>query len=277
MVSRLVFVAEVTTFATVSAIINEGDGGHVLSIELFRGNKIVFRGEDISALHKALRQCDDAFVVLGRAARYIGGWNEAETESEPDEGEKALTFTDVEHNVLLTMAAAGITLRLGDPGFLALFNAGFIQVTDESMSRPTANREYAITTRGRARLAAQAPEVESAVTHDVLCDAAFSILGHLVDGGTLSRNNSTGSYCIEREDTGDTAVVDHTRVKRLLDQGLIAEALSSPCSPESLTIYVITILGRRVLAEREADEKLRKGRKAKKLSGGRAVDGVRGV
>lgn len=80
MARRLDFSVEVTPFATVSAIINDESDEHVLSIELDHGAKIVFRGADIGRLHKALRQCDDAFKGLGQAARHIEGWGEYETE-----------------------------------------------------------------------------------------------------------------------------------------------------------------------------------------------------
>ncbi len=148
--------------------------GHHVSENVYTWKRLLSDGPtEVSHADFAVLHNDDLVTSRSRPADKAAGFNyytiteagRAVLAKHPDpqraETERAVTFTDVEHNVLLTMAAAGITLRLGDPGFLALFNAGFIQVTDESMSRPTANREYAITARGRARLAPQTPEVES--------------------------------------------------------------------------------------------------------------------
>ena len=183
---------------------------------------------------------------VGAVERVVAREDGEQPDPTPDEVERALTFTDVEHNVLLTMAAAEITLRLGDPGFLALFNAGFIQVTDESMSRPTANREYAITARGRERLAAQTPEAEGglgSIDYGVLAELAKS-------GNALLGIGHDPNFTWEK--SGALSYLTSESLQNLCDHRLVVFTTTFPVgAPDCKRRWHITDKGRRVLAERE--------------------------
>ena len=182
------------------------------------GRRIRYLPEELAELRAAidemLRMAEQHRDALTDGA---GKWA-AEAEPVPA---VAQVLTQTEMDTLCMLAATSITIKLEYPDFLKLWNCGLIEVTEETVSLPTAQREHIITDAGRRALGAQTPEAES--EEKGLSAEALVMLA------TLAKN-----WCINR---------GHELWPELWDACLIRKS--------ALEGYCISDKGRRVLAERE--------------------------
>ncbi len=189
------------------------------------GRRIRYLPEELAELRAAidemLRMAEQHRDALTDGA---GKWA-AEAEPVPA---VALVLTQTEMDTLCMLAATSITIKLGYPDFLKLWNCGLIEVTEETVSLPTAQREHIITDAGRRALGAQTPEAErESEPNEAEADLGTGNAMDLLRW--LGSEHRVASY--------------HEAFEELFNGGLLTHRVGDD--------YAISDKGRRVLAERE--------------------------
>ena len=239
--------------------LSQTDGDDVREAFCLAG--IPYSPGELAELHKAIHE------MLRMGEQHRGALTDGATPAAAALTADEADLVSVADIKLLGMLSEGVTLKMGHPALSRFRNRGWVDVTDATDGWPTSEREYGITNAGRARLAAQTPEVEREPALD--SDQRW-ILSHMTDGSMLVWDPTVGDGQTVTIENGHSTLTKH-ELALLYRDGYIAFAVCRSGGAGPKRYYAIADKGRaRLAAQTPVPE-------SEKPLSGTALDILRGM